>query len=203
MYYSPTRHSTPKDMNPECNVLRKSFINKVGCPIDIYFAPENKVEGEDYNCEIFTKHLGSLSPFLSSDPTTRDIDGSTSPLKFENTYNGHSFVARMAHDQSLVARIDVDHDVVTDCPEPKRSGASVEVQVDERLIQSMPVSNTMSVNASDFSVYTYYDMLVGTKVNATETPVVPRKTIEKKQMHDPFLQSNHTGILSASVSLIS
>ena len=44
----------------------------------------------------------------------------------ENSYNGHSIVVRMSHDQSLVARIDLNHDVVTDCPGPKRVGAAAD-----------------------------------------------------------------------------
>lgn len=138
--------SNPMDRDPDCNVLRKAFINKVGCPVDIYFAPANRVEG--YNCEVFTKHLGPLDKFLSSDTKTRNIDGHNSPLKFENTYNGHSFVARMAHDQSLVAKIELDHDIVRDCPEPKRSVAGVEVQVDERLLQGVPMLTTNATKLS-------------------------------------------------------
>ncbi|KAL7533882.1 hypothetical protein ACHAXR_008047 [Thalassiosira sp. AJA248-18] len=183
----------PKDMDPDCNVMRKAFINKVGCPIDIYFAPQNKVEG--YNCETFTKHLGPLDPFLLSDTTTRDIDGHNSPLKFENTYNGHSFVARMSHDQTLVARIELDHDVVKDCPEPnKRGGAGVEVRVDERLLQGVP----MPVNASESSNAWF----VSAKVNATTAaPVLSGKPRQEK--HDLLWHNNHTGIISASVPIAS
>ena len=136
-------------------MIRKSFINKVGCAVDIYFEGNKQMEaGEDYNCETFTKHLGDLDTFLAMDPTTRDVDGPLSPLKFENTYNGHNFVVRMSHDQSLVARIELDHDVVSDCPEPKRNGASMTVEANERLLSSLPVNNNMmlEVNTTN-SVY--------------------------------------------------
>lgn len=178
-------------MDPDCNVLRKAFINKVGCPVDIYFAPQNKVEG--YNCEKRTKHLGSLESFLSSDIKTRDIDALSSPLKFENTYNGHSFVARMSHDNTLVARIELDHDIVTDCPEPKRSGASVEVQVDERMLEGVLV-DTMPINGTE-------SWLAGTKINATVSNALRRKSRQKK--HDDLVWQNRTGIMGASVPLVS
>jgi hypothetical protein len=60
-----------------------------------------------------------MGPYRATDPETRNLDdGWLSPLAFQNTYNRHSFVARMSHDGSLAARIDLDHDEVTDCPEP-------------------------------------------------------------------------------------
>ena len=194
--YCSTNIRTPKDMDPDCNVLRKAFINKVGCPVDIYFAPQNKIEG--YNCERFTKHLGPMDSFLSSEKLTRNIDGHNSPFKFENTYNGHSFVARMSHDHSLVARIEVDHDIIKDCPEPKRSAAGVEVRVDERMLQGMPV-DIMSMNATK-SVYASNDWLVSAQVNATASPVISGKPRQEK--HD-LLWHNHTGIISASVPIVS
>jgi hypothetical protein len=103
-------HRNPRDSSPLCNVLRKGFINKVGCAIDIYFAPTN-MEGEpSMECEKFTSHLGPIDDFLAA--KNQNLDVHNSPLKFENTYNGHSFVARMSHDQSFVARIEIDHDSV-------------------------------------------------------------------------------------------
>ena len=128
---SINRDRNPIHFDHGCNVLTKAFINKVGCPIDIYFTTQDINRGDevehnegvhsDHNCEIFTQHLGSLEPFLALDPTMRDLDDNwMSPFGLQATYNGHSFVARMSHDQSLVARIDLDHDVVTDCPGPKR-----------------------------------------------------------------------------------
>jgi hypothetical protein len=141
MFLMPGKHSPPKDFDPSCNVMDKAFINKVGCPIDIYFSPralegyDEEMEiggprtsspGSPRQCEIFTRHLGPLGPFLQrkaywDDPTVRALDdGWLSPLIFQNTYNRHSFVARMSHDKSLVARIDLDHDEVVDCPEPRK-----------------------------------------------------------------------------------
>ncbi|KAL3774843.1 hypothetical protein ACHAW5_000825 [Stephanodiscus triporus] len=164
------RRGTPKDFNPNCNVLQKAFINKVGCPIDIYFSPKDMDRGdmpeglegpmlEEKYCEIFQKHLGPLEPYLASDPSTRNIDdGWRSPLTFVNTYNRHSFVARMSHDQSLVARISLDHDVVFDCPEPGRvgfgvaaeeRGGTIEGEGAADAVGSWPANSTTSVRALD------------------------------------------------------
>lgn len=181
-------------MNPDCNVQRKAFINKVGCPIDIYFSPLHRDGGDkDYDCEIFGHHLGPLDTFLSQDPNTRDVDGHNSPLKFENTYNGHYFSARMSHDNSLVARIELNHDIVTDCPERKRSSASVDVRVDDRVLSGVPVGSMTNATA----IHSPYDLLVG-KVNDTTASsyyASPRKYQEKRK-HDIHWHTNHTGIIS-------
>jgi len=183
--------------------MRKSFINKVGCPVDIFFAPDKKMEaGEDYNCETFTKHLGDLDTFLAMDPTTRDIDGPLSPLKFENTYNGHNFVVRMSHDQSLVARIELDHDVASDCPEPKRNGASMTVQANERLLSSLPVNNNMmlEVNVTN-SVYNSSCNLLSEVKAKVDTKA--RKREMEKESDLLYSNKNHTGIMLGAVPLIS
>jgi len=137
---------SPNGMDHDCNVLRKTLINKVGCPVDIYFAPQNKIEG--YDCELLSSHLGSIDSFLTSERKAGDIYGHNSPLKFENTYNGHSFVARMSHDQSLVARIEFEHDTVKDCPNHERSGGTATgVKVHEGL-------SNAQVNATTSPVFT-------------------------------------------------
>jgi len=185
--------------------MRKSFINKVGCPVDIYFAPENKQmeAGEDYNCETFIKHLGDLDTFLAMDPTTRDVDGPLSPLKFENTYNGHNFVVRMSHDNSLVARIELDHDVVSDCPEPKRNGASMTVEANERLLSSLPVNNNMmlEVNATN-SVYNSSCNLLSEAKAKVNTKARKMEMVQEKS-DLLYSSNNHTGIMLGAVPLIS
>jgi len=192
------RKGSSKDMNPSCNVLRKAFINKVGCPVDIYFAPQNKNEG--FNCEKFTQHLGPLDSSLSSDQQSRNVDGHDSPLKFTNTYNGHSFVARMSHDQSLVARIELDHDVIKDCPEPTRSGVGVEVRVDERMMQGVLV-DAMLVNATKSVYVSNSDMLVSAaQVNDTASSIYRGKPL--KEMRD-LRWHNRTGIIGASMPIAS
>jgi hypothetical protein len=178
-------NSNPRDREPLCNVLRKAFINKVGCPIDIYFAPQNAQGESSIECEKFTKHLGSLGFLAANNP---NLDVHSSPLKFENTYNGHSFVARMAHDQSFVARIEIDHDIVRDCPEPRRSASSVEVHADETVMLNTPM-----IVAND----TKYDADSDVGYNAT----VLASTLEAKRLQDKrntiWNSHNHSGIKSA------
>lgn len=186
------RRQRAKDMNPGCNVLRKSFLNKVGCPVDVYFAPRSKGAG-GYDCEMFEMHLGPHAPAgRARDP---DLDGRTSPLKFTNTYNGHAFHVRMSHDQSLVARIELDHDVIGDCPEPGRSGASAGVRASERLPRGAPVDTAMDANATLSPVYAF-----GAWANATAAPIQPGKPPREKR-HVPW--QNHTAYMSASVPIVS
>jgi len=90
-----------------------------GCPVDLYFAPPQPGSSSTYHCELYSNHLGSLTSF-ATDPNFLDLDAYNSPAKFEETYNSHVFVARMSHDQSLVARIEFKRDVVTDCPDIKK-----------------------------------------------------------------------------------
>ena len=98
----------------------------------------NKGVHSDLYSEIFTQHLGSLEPFLAFDPTMRDLDDNwMSPFGLQATYNGHSFVARMSHDQSRVARIGLDHDVMTDCPGPKQFIALADAS--ESTFQGKPI----------------------------------------------------------------
>jgi hypothetical protein len=142
-------------------------------------------------CEKFQKHLGPLEPYLAMDTTTRNIDdGWRSPLTFVNTYNRHSFVARMSHDQSLVARISLDHDVVYDCPEPgrvgfggaveERGGSTIEGERAADAVGSLRAnSTTMSARA------------------AIDDAVVCRSSIDAKKI-DNSTTAHHVGVVSAS-----
>ncbi|KAL7532014.1 hypothetical protein ACHAWF_003986, partial [Thalassiosira exigua] len=187
------RRGNPKDMDPDCNVLRKAFINRVGCPVDLYFAPQNKVEG--YDCEVFTSHLGTPDAYLARDPTTRNLDGFNSPLKFENTYNGHSFVARTSHNGSLVARIELERDVVRDCPDPKRGAVGVVAPGGEVAMGAVPVESAVVANASNV-------WAVGGGVNDTVPPVLVRKGSHVREKGE-VLWNNRTGFVEASIAMAS
>ena len=98
------------------------------------------------DCERFASHLGSLDDFAAADRLP-DLDSYSSPLKFENSYNGHSFVVRMAHDQSFVSRIDLSPDIVRDCPEPQNRGSGVASQTDDiRIINAVSMTETNSTD---------------------------------------------------------
>ena len=150
---------------------------KVGCPIDIYFSPEQK--NVDFNCEVFSKRLGPLDSYLRKGPD-RDIDGKGSPLFFQNTYNGHAFTARMSHDQSLVARIELSSDKVTDCPDPKKGGA-----VKSPTMEILPMNTTESLHQdSTWSVAGSHNSTL---------PALARKARSHRAKSQPELYGSHHG----------
>lgn len=183
------RRGNPTDLDPDCNVLRKGFVNKVGCPVDLYFSPQRK-DSSSFNCEKFTGRLGSIEAFDST--PKKSLDASGSPIIFQNTYNSHTYVARMAHDQSFVAKIELMHDIVQDCPEPKRSAISVEVQMGEMLLAAIP-STTVSNITESVNGYNLKSRIISTKANVTS----PRAKIET------FDWQNSTIITPASVQIAS
>mmetsp|Transcript_39126 Transcript_39126/g.76337 ORF Transcript_39126/g.76337 Transcript_39126/m.76337 type:complete len:422 (-) Transcript_39126:162-1427(-) len=122
--------SAPFDPDPDCNPLDKGFINKVGCGIDLYFAtggnytltPAAFPKGhEPPHCEQFAFHIG-----VNPRPTDY-LDDHSSMVAFTTTYATHRFVARMSHDNSLVAEIVIDHDTIYDCPNPVAKFSSVSI----------------------------------------------------------------------------
>ena len=115
----------PVDLDPHCNFVSKAMINKVGCPIDLYYAPPKKDAHSSVVGEVYMDHMGSLDQFSKSNIT--DFESFDSPAIFQKTYNTHSFVARTSHDKSLVARIEIDADIVHNCPVRKSSVVNVEV----------------------------------------------------------------------------
>ena len=132
----PSLPYRPFDPNPECNFVSQGFVNKVGCPIDLYFAPPKNDPESSFNCEVYSDHMGAFDMFINSGQT--NINSFDSPVIHQNTYTSYSFLARMSHDQSLVARIEIDHDSVYDCPDLRRDVMDVEVNVEERVLQSLP-----------------------------------------------------------------
>jgi hypothetical protein len=151
----------------------------VGCPVNVYFSPPDCNRGgvpageegpalEERTCKVFVRHLGPLGLFLASDPTTRNLDdGWKSPLSFQNMYNHHSFVARMLHDRSLVAWIDIDCDKVTDCPGP--AGHAVPLGGAEGW-EGMGEGKGASVCASNSTGFLCHVALNGTAI----VPIPPR-----------------------------
>ncbi|KAL3800611.1 hypothetical protein HJC23_006073 [Cyclotella cryptica] len=140
-----TNRTKPINPDPECNFVSQGFINKVGCPIDLYFAPPKTDPESSFNCEVYSDHMGAFETFIKSGQT--NINSFDTPIIHQNTYTTHSFVARMSHDQSLVARIEIDHDTVYDCPELRRD---VEAKEEERLLQSIPAMILSSSNATQY-----------------------------------------------------
>lgn len=192
------RASLPNDMNPGCNVLVKAFLNTVGCPVEVFFAPPNR-GAAGYDCERFQAHLGTLAAYAAPDAgRARHLDDPASPLKFPNTYNGHTFVARMAHDGALVARISVDGDIVRDCPAPAREGAGGAARAREPLLRGVPgvltaANATVPVRAAD-------QWRVVVLANGTSASVFSGKVHQEK--YDIGWQ-NTTGVMLTSVPIVS
>ena len=212
--------------------MDKAFINKVGCPIDIYFSPrawegyDEEVEiggprtsspGSPRQCEIFTRHLGPLGPFLQTkaywdDPTVRALDdGWLSPLIFQNTYNRHSFVARMSHDKSLVARIDLDHDEVVDCPEPRRRAFDGYGEGAEEEREAMVLGEALADALFSYANTTKFSLLraaldcdVPASSSSVDRKLVDAKVGSNATASRLFLGGgsrdlNHVGIISSSM----
>lgn len=135
----------PISLDPDCNFLEKGMVNKVGCPIDIYFSPAKIDPNSSFDCETHLVHMDSLESFLASDQTAVNSYGS--PVVYQRTFNTHSFTVRTSHDDSLVTRIEIEADRVYDCPELKRSIAQLEVKASGMLVQSQADSVALNTTA--------------------------------------------------------
>mmetsp|Transcript_42105 Transcript_42105/g.63558 ORF Transcript_42105/g.63558 Transcript_42105/m.63558 type:complete len:451 (+) Transcript_42105:76-1428(+) len=146
---------TPENDNNLCNVLYRGFLNKAGCPLDIYFAGTQPADGgtsqqrmekkanytSSYStvepsiacAEIFKMHLG-----INRTPNNY-LDDWSSPIKFEGSYLNHRFVARMRHDPSIVVdEIVMELDTARDCP--VRSSVKASAATMERVAQNIEVT---------------------------------------------------------------
>jgi hypothetical protein len=91
----------------------------------------------------------------------------------------------MTHDQSFVARIEIDHDIVRDCPEPRRSASSVEVYAHETVMLNTPI---VVANATKSNT----DSALGCNA-AILTPIPEAKRPEEKR-NIIWCGLNHSGI---------
>jgi len=103
---SPTPEARP------CNTVDISFRNQVGCPLHVYWAnrlDEASVEG--FCGEKFKFHLGTKP---APQDFMLDWDSAT---KFEGSYIGHTYVARLASDPSImIDSYTVQPTRIIDCP---------------------------------------------------------------------------------------
>lgn len=132
----------PIDLEPDCNYVEKGLLNKVGCPIDLYFAPPPADANSTFDCESHLVHMSSLQSFFASGLTS--IDSYGGPVFHLRTYDTHSFVVRTSHDKTLVTRINIDADRVYDCPDLKRGVAQAEVKADRMTIQPRATSSNFT-----------------------------------------------------------
>ena len=142
---------TPFNHNQLCNSIHRVFINRAGCPIDMYYAG---VTGDgDMPSSFISENNGSLekNKLDSSNSTSPNLSNSCfekfkfhlgvnpahsidfsdrwdSPVAFEATLLGHKFVARLRHNPEVVVdEIIIDRTVIRDCPDRKEKAKYTEV----------------------------------------------------------------------------
>jgi hypothetical protein len=114
-----------------CNTIDIGFRNQVGCPLHVYWANQlADVPTEGFNCgEKFKFHLGTK-------PATQDFmfDWESS-TKFEGTYIGHTFVARLASNPDIVIdSYTLGPTRVIDCPNMKQQVAAASREQAEAVV---------------------------------------------------------------------
>jgi len=101
----------------KCNVVDVSFRNQAGCPLHVYWASgTRKIPETGFLCgEKFRFHLGTK-------PATQDfmLDWESS-TKFEGSFIGHTFIARLASNPNIVVDSHtVETTKIIDCPQGKQ-----------------------------------------------------------------------------------
>jgi hypothetical protein len=127
---APGFRRTSTHSNRKCNTLDIGFRNQVGCPLHVYWANNlgGGVDGSDvpqiptqgFTCsEKFKFHLGTK-------PATQDyMHDWESSTKFEGSFIGHTFVARLASDPNVVVdSYTLLPTQVVDCPDRKQTVAA-------------------------------------------------------------------------------
>jgi len=123
------RKPTP-DKRP-CNTIDVGFRNQAGCPLHVYWAAGmDDVPDNGFSCgEKFRFHLGTK-------PATQDFfQDWESSTKFEGSYIGHTFVARLASNPNIVVdSYTVETTKVVDCPKRKQTVATGASNVAEAVV---------------------------------------------------------------------
>ncbi|KAL3940675.1 MAG: hypothetical protein SGBAC_004840 [Bacillariaceae sp.] len=137
------RTPTPKAARP-CNTVDISFRNQVGCPLHVYWANRmSEIPSEGFSCgEKFKFHLGTKA---APQDFMLDWDSAT---KFEGSYVGHTFVARLASDPSIVIdSYTVEPTKVIDCPnlQKQQVAANVDEQAEAEVRADGTVQNQEAV----------------------------------------------------------
>jgi hypothetical protein len=100
-----------------CNTIDIGFRNQVGCPIHVYWANQlSDIPEQGFSCgEKFKFHLGTK-------PAPQDFFRDwNSMTKFEGSFIGHTFVARLASDPSVIIdTYTLQPTRIIDCPNLKQ-----------------------------------------------------------------------------------
>lgn len=124
---------TPTHQHRPCNTIDVGFRNQVGCPLHVYWAnqlSDENVPDSGFNCgEKFKFHLGTK-------PSPQDFfEDWNSMTKFEGSYIGHTFVARLASDPTVVIdKYTLEPTRIIDCPNLKQK---VQVTTKEEVAEAI------------------------------------------------------------------
>lgn len=162
---------TPENLMEMCNVQHKGFINRVGCPVDVYWAggtaaslPEvssNKtdVEGDTEKISYRPTCSERFKFHLGINPNPGDyLDDWNSPIAYEGTYLMHRFVARLRHDPNVVVdEVVMEESLVRDCP-VRKSKAKVHSKLMDKVLQNVEVQvgSKMTIDLSDLKKHTVW-----------------------------------------------
>jgi hypothetical protein len=137
-----------------CNTIDVGFRNQVGCPVHMYWANQlSDVPGQGFSCgEKFRFHLGIK-------PAPQDFfDDWNSMTKFEGTYIGHTFTARLASDPNVVIdSYTLEPTKIVDCPSMKQQVQAVR-HGSEAIVEAtgavLPLAEEILQEQSDLTVAT-------------------------------------------------
>ena len=146
----PKFDRTPEHRAERCNIIYQGYRNLLpNCPLHVYFVAGSNAQGE---CEEdFKFHLGL-------EDTTKDyMNVWDDRTKFEATYMGHTFVARLASDPSvLVDSFTLQPTEIHDCPNLKQKPI-----VTQKIIEPKGVQASMG---TQFNITNIEDIMNATNV---------------------------------------
>jgi hypothetical protein len=123
----------PTPAKRPCNVVDVGFRNQAGCPLHVYWASGmGDVPSSGFNCgEKFRFHLGTK-------PATQDfMQDWESATKFEGSFIGHTFVARLASDPNVVVdSYTIETTKIIDCPNLKQKVQSNSKEQAEAIVEA-------------------------------------------------------------------
>jgi hypothetical protein len=122
---------TPTHPTRPCNTIDLGFRNQAGCPLHIYWANQlHEIPAQGFSCgEQFRFHLGTKP---ASQDFMLDWESTT---KFEGTYIGHTFVARLASDPTVVIdSYTLDPTRIVDCPNSNQQVAAASHEQAEAVV---------------------------------------------------------------------
>jgi hypothetical protein len=111
-----------------CNTIDVGFRNQVGCPLSVYYANTlhmTEVPDEGFSCdEKYIFHMGTQ-------PSSQDFMWDwNSATKYEGSFIGHTFVARLASDPSIIIqKYTLETTKIIDCPTSKKQQVVVAAAV--------------------------------------------------------------------------